>query len=146
MIEFDRAALAIYSETRSVAEITATLLLAPTKAADIGELTRSGRTGRAYKPEYLSYQRTTWILDSNPSQGSSHEDAGVTALRQLVRVVLPTATSLEALRGDCETVIWWTGDSSNSQGTFVLPSDLIKDLATIGCEFRGTVFLDDHDA
>ncbi|MCK2034225.1 DUF4279 domain-containing protein [Microbacterium sp. KSW4-4] len=144
MIDHDRATLAIYSESRTVAEITASLLLEPTEAANIGEQTRSGRAGRAHKPEYLTYQRTTWLLDVTAR--STSDDEGVNALRRLVDIALPTAAALESLRGDCETVIWWSGDSTNTQGTFVFPSSLIKDLAAIGCEVRGTVFLDDHDA
>lgn len=144
MIDHDRATLAIYSESRTVAEITASLLLEPTEAANIGEQTRSGRAGRAYKPEYLTYQRTTWLLDVTAR--STSDDEGVNALRRLVDIALPTAAALESLRGDCETVIWWSGDSTNTQGTFVLPSSLIKDLAAIGCEVRGTIFLDDRDA
>lgn len=144
MIDHDRATLAIYSESRTVAEITASLLLEPTEAANIGEQTRSGRAGRAYKPEYLTYQRTTWLLDVTASPTS--DDEGVNALRRLVGLALPAAAALESLRGDCETVIWWSGDSTNTQGAFVLPSSLIKDLAAIGCEVRGMVFLDDHDA
>lgn len=145
MIEYDRATLAIYSESRTVAEITDSLLLEPTEAANIGEPTRSGRAGRAYEPEYLTYQRTTWLLDvsARPTDGG---DEGVNALRRLVGIALPAAAALESLRRDCETVIWWSGDSTNSQGTFVLPSTLIKDLAAIGCEVRGTVFLEEHDA
>ncbi|MEW2010007.1 hypothetical protein AB0300_11115 [Microbacterium sp. NPDC078814] len=101
MIDHDRATLAIYSESRTVAEITASLRLEPTEAANIGEQTRSGRAGRAYKPEYLTYQRTTWLLDVTAR--STGDDEGVNA-------------------------------------------SLITDLAAIGCEVRGTVFLDDHDA
>lgn len=145
MIEYDRATLAIYSESRTVAEITASLLLEPTEAANIGEPTRSGRAGRAYKPEYLTYQRTTWLLDVSASP-TDVDDDGVKALRRLVSIALPAAAALESLRGDCETVIWWSGDSTNTQGTFVLPSSLIKDLAAIGCEVRATVFLDNPDA
>jgi hypothetical protein len=144
MIESDRATLAIYSDSRTVAEITASLLLEPTEAADIGDPTRAGLAGRAYKPQYLSYQRTTWILEVNPDWLGSNGESGVAALRQLVEVLFPLAASLEALRDDCETVIWWSGDSNNSQGTFVLPASLIKDLAAIGCEVRGTVYLDDY--
>jgi len=144
MIERDRATLAIYSESRTVAEITASLLLEPTEAANVGEPARSARAGRAYKPEYLTYQRTTWLLDvsASPSDG---DDEGVNALRRLVRIALPSAAALESLRVDCETVIWWSGDSTNTQGTFVLPSNLIRDLAATGCEVRGTLCLDDHD-
>lgn len=143
MIEFDRATLAIYSDSRTVADITASLLLDPTEAADIGDPTRAGLAGRPYKPRYLSYQRTTWTLYVNSDRTTSQGDSGVAALRRLVEVLLPLAASLESLREDCETVIWWSGDSDNSQGTFVLPVSLIKDLAAIGCEVRGTVFLDD---
>ncbi len=144
MIDHDRATLAIYSESRTVAEITASLRLEPTEAANIGEQTRSGRAGRAYKPEYLTYQRTTWLLNATASPTGG--DEGVNALRRLVGLALPAAAALESLRGDCETVIWWSGDSTNTQGTFVFPSNLIMDLAALGCEVRGTVFLNDHDA
>lgn len=44
---------------------------------------------------------------------------------------------------DCETIIWWAGDSDSVQRGFVIPADLLKDLASLGCDFYGTAHLED---
>lgn len=52
MIRSDTASLAVYSATRTSAEITAVLGLSATSAADIGDLTPTRHAGRPLKPEY----------------------------------------------------------------------------------------------
>lgn len=145
MIVANRSTLSIYSDTRAVAEITAALGIEPQNGADVGQPTRAALAGRALAAEYMSHQRTSWSFDSGPSFVDGEDDQGVGSLRALVEVFRGKADVLRSLRPECEMVIWWSGDADSSQGTFVIPADLLADLALLGCEFRGTTFLDDDE-
>ena len=141
----NRSSLSIYSETRTVAEITDVLGIEPHNCADVGEPTRAALAGRVLSAEYMSHQRTRWSFDSGPSFVDAEDDQGVGSLRALVEVFRSKADVLRSLRPECETVIWWSATSDNSQGTFVVPADLLADLALLGCELRGTTFLHDDE-
>ena len=146
MIVANRSTLSIYSETRTIAEITAALGIEPHSSADVGQPTRAALAGRALSAEYMSHQRTHWSFNSDQSLVDDEDDPGVGSLRALVEAFHGRADALRSLRPECETVIWWSADSDNSQGTFVIPPALLADLALLGCELRGTSFLDDDEA
>ncbi|MCI0156056.1 DUF4279 domain-containing protein [Leifsonia shinshuensis] len=145
MIVANRSSLSIYSETRTVAEITAALGIEPHNGADVGQPTRAALAGRALSAEYMSHQRTHWSFDSDRSLVDDEDDPGVGSLRALIEAFRGKADALRSLRPECDTVIWWSADSDNSQGTFVIPPDLLAELALLGCELRGTTFLDDDE-
>ncbi|MFJ3491766.1 hypothetical protein [Leifsonia aquatica] len=138
MIVANRSSLSIFSETRTVAEITEALGIEPHSSADAGQPTRAAVAGRSLAAEYMRHQRTKWTFDSGPSFVDGEDDQGVGSLRAVVDVFRGKADVLRSLRPDCETVIWWSATSDNSQGTFVVPADLLADLALLGCELRGT--------
>ena len=48
------------------------------------------------------------------------------------------------LPADCETCIWWTADSDSTQGGFVLPVELMAQLAALGVDLYTRVNLDDR--
>lgn len=73
------------------------------------------------------------------------DQTGFGSVRALVSVFRGKAATLARLRPDCETIIWWSGDSDSTQGGFVLPADLIADLAAFGCDLYGTAFLDEDN-
>ena len=141
MIVENRSTLSIYSKTRTVAQITAALGIEPHDSADIGDPTRAARAGRTLSAEYMSHQRTQWSFDSDRILVDAEDDQGVGSLRDLVETLREKAHMLRSLRSECETIIWWSGTSDNSQGTFVIPPDLLADLARLGCELRGTTLL-----
>lgn len=142
MITDGQATLAIYSTEMTAAEITAALGITPSRANEQGDLTRSGRAGRALKPQYLRYQHAGWHLDAP----DSYDDPDAfRSLRALVRAVESKAEILRALRPACDTKIWWYGSSDSSQGRFVMDAELISGLAALGCDLFGTTYLDDQE-
>jgi hypothetical protein len=141
VIVADRSTLSVYSDQRTVADISAALGLEPTSSADVGDPTRAALAGRVLAVEYLTHQRASWSLDVEMSVVDVENDQGVASLRALVEVFREKASALQSLRQQCELVIWWSGASDSTQGTFVIPSGLLADLASLGCELRGTAFL-----
>ena len=146
MILTNRSSLSISSETRTVAEISGVLGIAPHDSADIGEPTRAALSGRTLTARHMLHHRTYWSFDADTSLVDPADDTGFSSLRLLAGVFRGKASALRSLRPECETVIWWSGDSDNSQGTFVIPVDLLGVLAVLGCELRGTTFLSDDQA
>lgn len=141
MIRGNRASLSIHSDTRRVSEISAMLGLEPTDWGDEGDLTPAGRAGRDSAPEYLTYQRNFWSLMEIVDDPSADDQTGFAALRALVSRLLPSVRALAELRQGGETVLWWSGDSDSTQGGFVLPAELLADVAALGCDVFGTAFL-----
>jgi len=146
MIQGNRASLSIQSDTKTVAQISAMLGLEPTDWGDEGDLTPSGRAGRNFAPEFLTYQRTYWSLTESIDEPDADDQTGFSALRALVVRLEPAAQALAELRQGGETVLWWSGDSDSTQGGFVLEADLIGRLAKLGCAVYGTAFLTEDEA
>jgi hypothetical protein len=142
----NRSTLSIYSEVRTSAEITSMLGLEPTTSADLGEPTRAALAGRRLKPQYMTHQRAHWSFESDDSLMESDDGTGFGSLRVLVGHFRERSDALMSLRSDCETIIWWAGDSDSAQGGFVIPADLLADLALLGCDLYGTAYLDDKDS
>jgi hypothetical protein len=146
MIRGNRASFSVYSDTKTVSEISVMLGLEPTRFGDKGDLTPAGRAGRDLAPERLRYQQTHWSLavENEPSQGDQTE---FSSLRELMARLQPSPQALAELRQGGETRLWWSGDSDSTQGGFVLEADLISYLAKLGCDVFGTAYLteDDHD-
>ena len=146
MIRGDRASFRVYSDTKTVHEISTMLGLEPTSAGDKGDLTPAGRAGRDLAPEHLRYQRTRWSLTVE-SEPREDDQTGLSSLRELVSRLQPRSHVLAELRQGGETTLWWSGDSDSTQGGFVLEADLIRSLAELGCDVFGTAYLtDDEDA
>lgn len=146
MIRGNRASFDVYSDTKTVNQISTMLGLEPTRAGDKGDLTPAGRAGRDLAPEHLRYQRTRWSL-TVASEPGEEDQTGLSSLRELVSRLQPRSHVLAELRQGGETRLWWSGDSDSTQGGFVLEMDLIRSLAELGCDVFGTAFLtDDEDA
>jgi len=66
-------------------------------------------------------------------------------MRRLLDALLPRLEELESLRADgCDMNLWWTGDSDSEQGAFNMSPELLRDLARLGLDLRGTVNLSDE--
>jgi hypothetical protein len=135
----DRSTLAVYNQNLTVADISAALGMETHGSADIGDPTRAALAGRALGVDYMTHMRASWSFDIDWSETDAGD--GVASLRALVDVFREKADALRSLRLECETVIWWSGSSDSSRGTFIVPSSLLADLAVLGCELRGTAFL-----
>jgi len=145
MIVSSRSSISIYSDSRTAVEMTKALEVQPHRSDEMGEPTRSALAGRVLKPEYMTHQRAHWSFDADESLIDPKDETGFGSLRVLVNVFRPRAAALASLREDCETIIWWSGDSDSSQGGFVIPADLLVDLAILGCDLYGTAYLDDDE-
>lgn len=62
----------------------------------------------------------------------------------LVERLLPRADAIAELRRDAKLVMWWSGTSDSEQGGFVMAAELLAGLATLGCELRGTAYIDEE--
>ena len=149
MIRGNRSTLSVYSDVRTAVQITAVLGLEPHLSNETGDPTRAALVGRNLKPEAMTYQRAHWSFTADDSMVDAEDETGFSSLRVLIDVFRDRADALASLRPDCETVIWWSGDSDSSQGGFVIPADLLTDLALLGCDLYGTAYLggegDDDD-
>lgn len=142
MIRHDIASFSVYGGHRTVAEITGLIGLSPTEWGDAGEPTAAGRAGRKYKPEYLTYPATYWSLTAEADDDSGGY-SGFAAVEALVERLLPRAEAIAELRHDAQIVMWWSGTSDSTQGGFVMTAELLAGLATLGCELRGTAYIDE---
>lgn len=137
MIINDRAGLSIYSEELTAAEITSILGMEPTKSSNRGD------------PDPYSHPaiqpRSHWSFPADASSADESDETGFRTLRVLIDAFRERAAELALLREDCETIIWWSGDSDSTQGGFVIPADLLADLAALECDLYGTTFLGDDD-
>lgn len=145
MIRYNRSSLCVYSESRTAQEVTEVLGIEPTESHEKGAPTRAGLAGRPLKAQYLTYQQSGWIYDADESSGDPDDQTGFSSLRTLVDVFADRADALAELRENCDTVIWWSGDSDSSQGGFVIPAALLADTARLGCDLRGTAWIDSDD-
>ena len=145
MIVTSRSSLSIYSDARTAVEMTRVLGIDPHYSNEIGDPTSAALAGRVLKPKYMTYQRAHWSFDADESLIDPEDETGFASLRVLVDVFRPRAAALATLRADCETIIWWSGDSDSEQGGFVIPADLLSDLAALGCDLYGTAYLEQDD-
>lgn len=140
MIRGNRASFSVYSDTKTVSEISAMLGLEPSRSGDKGDLTPVGRAGRDLAPERLRYQQTYWSL-TVANEPCDEDETGFSSLRELTARLQPRSQVLAELRRGGETRLWWSGDSDSTQGGFVLEADLISHLAELGCDVFGTAYL-----
>jgi hypothetical protein len=89
--------------------------------------------------------RAHWSYEADGSAADESDETGFRTLQVLVDVLSSRTQELAALRATCETIIWWSGDSDSSQGGFVLPVEMMEDLAALGCDLYGTTYLDDDE-
>jgi hypothetical protein len=127
MITVNRTSLTISSLTIDAATITRRLGIAPTNSPES-------------RPDFDPRRHTRWVLDFvDEGSDESASQGGFESMRQLLDVVLPHLGELEALRADgCELSLWWTGDSDSDQGSFNMSPALIRDLARLDLDLRGT--------
>jgi hypothetical protein len=145
MIINSRSSLSIYSEIRTAKEMTVVLGLTPDISEEMGEPTRAALAGRTLKPQYMTNQRAHWSFDADEDTADPNDQTRFASLRVLIDAIRDSAQALESLRPDCETVIWWSGYSDSVQGGFVMPADLIADLALLGCDLYGTAYIGEDD-
>ena len=140
MVVDGTASLVIQSTSRSVAEITALLQITPTRAGDRGDPIRVHQSGVGAGRRN---ETTVWTLECEPPNPESGDDDGVASLSALVAALVGKEAILAELRGvGCTTTVWWYGCSDSEQGGFVLSTELLRELAGLGCDLFGSVYLE----
>jgi Domain of unknown function (DUF4279) len=109
------AALCIYSQTRSVADISALMGTNPSQSIDKGQPV-SGRNPQGGKSE-----ESRWILDSTLPE--------TTPLDEHVAALLAIVEKKAAVLANSDIEIRCAFSSENGQGGFVLKADVSKRLA-----------------
>ena len=136
MIQSDRASLSVQSTLTTPAEISGLLALEPTDVTEMGTASRSGRVREHH----------TWTIHVDTLGNTDVDQTGTRALRTLLEKCIPARGRIDSLPSDCDTVIWWYGDSDSTQGGFVLAADLVQMISALGVDLMGSVWLPDEDS
>lgn len=134
MIRSGRASLVVLSTDTAPATISEILALAPSEVVQKGAVLRSGRVREQH----------VWSLDVESLDNTDDDHTGTRALRELLLRASGAFGRVGNLPNDCETRVWWSADSDSSQGGFVLPIDLVKQISALGVDVHATVYLDDE--
>ncbi len=143
MIVSSRSTLQISSDSLTVAEMTSVLGIAPHHSHEKGDATRSALAGRKLEAEYMTYPSALWSFEADESAVDPDDHTGFGSLRVLVEAFSGRLGALNSLKQSCKLAISWAGESDSSQGGFVIPADLLADLAAMGCDLYGTAYIDD---
>ncbi|WP_336640961.1 DUF4279 domain-containing protein [Microbacterium sp. USHLN272] len=134
MIQSGLALFVVRSMETPLESITEVLGIQPTGVIPRGTVLRSGRVQEC----------NVWCIDSDRMDNTEDDRTGTVALRWLLDACRPAAGRVPRLPADCETRIWWTADSDSTQGGFVLPVELMAQIAALGVDLYTTVNLDDR--
>jgi hypothetical protein len=137
MPRYNISSLALYSESGGHERVTEVLGLEPKRTRNKGDR-KTGKDGRQYSP----VRHSVWIYDPPESEVDPNDDSGFATLRALVNAVRDRADALASLRPEYRTVIWWSGEVS-PQGNFAIDADIVVGLGLLGCEFYGSVSLEE---
>ncbi|WP_394553113.1 DUF4279 domain-containing protein [Agromyces sp. MMS24-JH15] len=135
MIQSGQASLSVRSSETEPDVVSRLLNLEPTDITYKGTVRRSGRT----------VEHHVWHLDTDELANTSDDRAGTRALRALLELTRPAIGRVAKLPPDCEARIWWSASSDSVQGGFVLAADLAAEIASLGVDVVGTVYLEDRN-
>ncbi|WP_213815777.1 hypothetical protein [Glaciihabitans sp. dw_435] len=148
MVITSRASLVVFGQddSHTAARVTELMGLIPHDGGELGEFKRppriqpDGTVARRFV-----YKQATWILDA-PEDVDHDDESGFASVRRLLDLVRPAKHAFAQLVAENYDVrLLWSGDSDSSQGGFVIPADLIADLARMKCDLFGTVYISESD-
>lgn len=113
--------------------VTQHLGLSPTTVSRKGDVSRSGRVR----------QHHTWTLDAGTLANDDEDHTGTAALTALLEQCRVAYGRVESLPTDCAARIVWSADSDSAQGGFVLTAELAAQIAALGVDLYGTLYLGD---
>lgn len=113
--------------------VTQHLGLLPTTVTRKGEASRSGRVREHH----------TWAVDAAPLSNDDDDQTGTAALTALLEQCRAACGRVGSLPADCHARIVWSADSDSAQGGFVLTAALAAQIAALGVDLYGAVFLGD---
>jgi hypothetical protein len=123
----------VTSSETTVEQISEILGLSPTRSERRGAERRSGEVRT----------HNLWTIEVELLSNTEEDQTGTGALAELGMRTQPAQDRISQLPSDCEAKVWWSADSDSSQGGFVLPSEVMADIAALGVDLFGTVYLDD---
>ncbi len=113
--------------------VTQHLGLSPTTVSRKGEVSRSGRVRGHH----------TWAVDAGARSNDDEDHTGTAALAAFLEECRAAFGRVGTLPADCHARIVWSADSDSAQGGFVLTAALAAQIAALGVDLYGTVFLGD---
>lgn len=113
--------------------VTQHLGLSPTTVSRKGDVSRSGRVRHHH----------TWTLDAGTLANDEEDRTGAAALTALLGQCRAAFGRVGTLPADCHARIVWSADSDSAQGGFVLTAALAAQIAALGVDLYGTVYLGD---
>lgn len=133
------ASLSIKSLTHPAADVTAIIKLEPTSLAERGDPVGRIRPGADGKPSMRERTHSIWALDVIPDDPD--DTTGLSSVRAIVGLLESRREALGALAEHYFVEIRWSGYSDRPQAGFLIPSDLLGPLGSLGIDFHGTVYL-----
>lgn len=140
MVTDSVASLAIGSTVLTSAEITSILGIQPSSSHEMGDPKGKARPDSTGAFVQRHYDSAGWMWHAPESDDTS--DEGDSSLAALVTLFSSKTAELETLRADCRIRVWYTGHSDSTQGGFVFPAEVLAGLASLGCDFYGSVGTD----
>ena len=135
MIRSGRASLVVTSTETEPEAVSQLLAMEPSEVRRKGTALRSGRI----------HDHHVWSIDVGTLANTDDDQTGTRVLRELLDRSRPATRRIQILPADCEVRIWWSADSDSGQGGFVLPADLVGQIAELGVDLYGTVYLEDDE-
>jgi hypothetical protein len=133
------ASLSVKSLTHPASAVTTILGIQPTSSAERGDPVGRLRTGADGKPSMRERTNSIWVLDS--IEADPNDTSGFSSVRALVETLESKREALEGLRENYFIEVRWNGFSDRPQAGFLIPSELLAALGSLGCDFHGTVYL-----
>ncbi len=144
MVIDGKASLSIKSLDAPAARVTEILGIEPTNCGEKGELFGRARANAAGKMVRRKRSYSSWVLDA-PAPDPD-DVTGFSSVENLVAILQEKAHLLEQLKDNYYIEIWWSGFSDSMQAGFLLPSEMLTALGALGCDFHGTVYLEEPGA
>lgn len=113
--------------------VTQHLGLSPTTVNHKGDVSRSGRVRRHH----------TWAVDAGPLSNDEDDQTGTAALTTLLERCRAARGRVGTLPADCRARIMWPADADFAQGGFVLTAAVAAQIAALGVDLYGTMYLGD---
>ena len=144
------ASFVISSTSQTAADVTLALGIEPDWSAEKGD-PRVRKDGAPVAGRRAFHETSMWGLDVDSTPATmmavDEDDAkSVATLYVLVDRLLGRGPVLAELRQSGYKVsLSWYGTAGGSQGGFMIPIDLLRDLAELGCDLYGNVYGQDSD-
>ena len=133
------AALWIYSPSHTAADVSRILGIRPTGMSEANDAAPVSREGSPALPDVISGGSVSvWSLEVSADDARAHDPkgGGFGSIQMLVDKLAGAHDALAWMRRYYTMNIHWSGSSATEHNEFVLPSDLLDQLADLGCSLH----------